>query len=483
MITFNDLGLDPVIVQSLEKMNITSPTEIQRESIPIALQGEDLLATAQTGTGKTLSFLIPVITKLLENPEFGALILTPTRELAVQVKTAAHNLLSRTRHLEVAALIGGEPMFRQMQQLRRNPRIIVGTPGRIQDHINRKSISLANTKVLVLDEIDRMLDMGFSEQLEKISKFLPVERQTLMFSATFPPAIEKASKKYLKQHKRVSVGSTTQASAQIKQEIIKTKPATKFDDLMLQLASRDGSKIIFVKTKIGASKLAEKLRFNKLTADAIHGDLRQRKRELVLRDFSKNKIDILVATDVAARGIDVKHVKHVINFDLPQCPEDYIHRIGRTGRAGAEGFAVSLISPEDNILWSRIQRLMNNEDVGDRSIQRRSPRSGGGGRRFGNGGGSSSAPRRSSSSRFGGGGEGSRSSFSERRSFGGGDRSSSSSEKRGFGEKRSYSDGGRPSGSSSAGKGFGARKGRAAPAGSSPSRQNTSSFSKRFSNR
>ncbi|HRE32128.1 MAG TPA: DEAD/DEAH box helicase, partial [Candidatus Berkiella sp.] len=244
--------------------------------------------------------------------------------------------------------------------LKRRPRIIIGTPGRIIDHLQRRTLNLQSVRYLVLDETDRMLDMGFSQDIETILGNLQDERQTLLFSATLPQAIVKLSKKYLAENaQRIAIGSTTEPSRQIKQETIQVSSGSKFTTLLTALEEREGSVIIFVKTKISADKLAEKLQEKDHAADAIHGDLNQRKRDRVIREFRNNKCRILVATDIAARGIDIPHIMHVINYDLPQCPEDYIHRIGRTGRAGMTGFALSFVSPDERHKWKAIHRLIH----------------------------------------------------------------------------------------------------------------------------
>jgi superfamily II DNA/RNA helicase len=359
MQTFSDVALPQALLTALVRMNFTTPTPIQAEAIPVALAGKDILGSAQTGTGKTGAFGIPLVARLLSQPTGGALVLTPTRELAVQVLEMLKNLLGARSPINTALLIGGEPMPRQFQQLRAKPRLVVGTPGRINDHLERGSLSLADASFLVLDETDRMLDMGFGVQLERIAKHLPTERQTLMFSATLPANIVKLSNKYLSDPVRIAVGSTTAPTARIKQEIIHTPETEKYTRLIVELERREGSIIVFVKTKWGAEKLAEKLNRQDHRADAIHGDLRQNKREKVIENFRNSKYRIMVATDIAARGLDIPHIAHVINYDLPQCPEDYIHRIGRTARAGAEGEAVNLITPQDGAKWRAIHRLMH----------------------------------------------------------------------------------------------------------------------------
>ncbi len=361
MTNFETLNLPADVLSALHAMNITTPTPIQAKSIPFALTGRDILASAQTGTGKTLAYVLPLITKLMNTPGSCALILVPTRELAVQVKDTVTQILGRSSLLKTAVLIGGEPMMKQFMQLRANPRIIIGTPGRINDHLNRNSLTLKATSFVVIDEADRMLDMGFGIQLDKIITYLPPQRQTVMFSATLLPSITKISEKYLKSPECIRENPTASAVSKIKQEIIHTSTADKFNYLLKELDQRDGSIIVFVKTKRGAENLADKLRRQTQEADAIHGDLRQRQRDQVIRNMRQNKSRILVATDVAARGIDIPQIRHVINYDLPHSPEDYIHRIGRTARAGMEGNALCLISPEDNRYWKAINRLLNPE--------------------------------------------------------------------------------------------------------------------------
>jgi len=357
--TFASFGLPPSLNDTLRNMGYSAPTPIQLEAIPPALEGKDILGSAQTGTGKTAAYAIPLIAKLLSNPRGSALILTPTRELATQVMSVLKKMLGNRSQIATALLIGGESMGPQFAQLRNRPRLVIGTPGRINDHLDRGSLMLNEASFLVLDETDRMLDMGFSVQLDKIAKFLPKVRQTLMFSATFPHNILKLSEKYLTTPVRIKIGESTAPAANIKHEVMHTSDANKYELLLKELGARQGSIIVFVKTKRGADRLAIRLNKQQLSADAIHGDLKQSKRDRVIAGFREKKHRILVATDVAARGLDIPHIEHVINFDMPHAPEDYIHRIGRTARAGAQGAALSLVSPEDSGRWRDIQRLMN----------------------------------------------------------------------------------------------------------------------------
>lgn len=359
MKTFEDFGLSADLNKSLQKMDYKAPTPIQTAAIPLAIKGHDILGSAQTGTGKTAAFSIPLVESLLRSSYGSALVLTPTRELAKQVLSVIHDLLGRDSGINTAFIIGGEQYARQMSQLRANPRIVVGTPGRINDHLERGSLKLDDTKFLVLDETDRMLDMGFGIQLDKIVAFLPKERQTLMFSATLPKGIVTLSSKYLNNPKRVSMGETNVIATNIKQEVIRIDQPKKYQELMVQLTEREGSIIVFVKTKHGADKMAKKLRQDGMTSEALHGDLRQSKRDKVMKNFRAKNFRVLIATDIAARGLDVPHIEHVINHDLPQVPEDYIHRMGRTARAGAQGSAVSFVAPQEARIWHAIECLLD----------------------------------------------------------------------------------------------------------------------------
>ncbi len=370
MQSFNELDLPQALADSIKAMGFDIPTPIQAQAIPHALQGLDMLGTAQTGTGKTGAYGIPLVAKILNNPNGTALVLLPTRELAAQVMQALHKFIGRSR-VQTALLIGGEGMFKQFKQLQSNPRIIVGTPGRINDHLNRGSLKIDRTDFLVLDEVDRMLDMGFGVQLEEIAKHLPEQRQTLMFSATLPANILKMSNRYLKSPVRISVGDTHAPAANVKQEHIKVSEGEKYPRLLAELETRTGSVIIFIKTKHAADRMADRLQDAGHTVDALHGDLRQNQRNAVVSAFRNQRFRILVATDVAARGLDIPHIEHVINFDLPQSPEDYIHRIGRTARAGAEGHALSFLSPADSLKWRAIQRLLNPDAPQERFVEER----------------------------------------------------------------------------------------------------------------
>ena len=356
---FSDLNIENKLKRSIELAEFRTPTPIQSQSIPISLEGKDVLGTAQTGTGKTLAFTIPMLNKLLKDKKAMALIICPTRELATQVMETVLKLNIREIGIGNALLIGGESMQKQLRQLKKGARIIVGTPGRINDHIERKSLNLSRVNYLVLDETDRMLDMGFTPQIEVILKFIPKDHQTLLFSATLPENILKISQKYLNNPERVSVGSLSTPIEKIKQETFQITADKKYHELINQLVERSGSILVFVKTKHGADKIVKRLKYDGHKADAIHGNLRQSKRDRVIRGFRNGNSRILIATDVAARGLDIPVIKHVINYDLPQVPEDYIHRIGRTGRAGKDGSALTFLTNNDRSMWRSIQKLID----------------------------------------------------------------------------------------------------------------------------
>ena len=359
MENFKSIKIENSLKNSLWKMNFIKPTKIQEMAIPLALEGKDILGTAQTGTGKTLAFSIPLINKLILDNSACALVICPTRELATQVLEAIRSIMSNKINIKTALLIGGESMQKQLKQLNDRSRITVGTPGRINDHLKRRSLNLSTTKYLVLDETDRMLDMGFTPQIDLILKFIPKNHQTLLFSATLPQNILKISERYLNDPERVTTGATSIPIAKIKQETLKVFKENKYDELVDQLLSRKGSILVFVKTKRNADKMSKRLKEEGHSVDAIHGDLRQSKRDRVINSFRKGFKRILIATDVAARGLDIPLIQHVINYDLPQVPEDYIHRIGRTARAGSEGSALTFLTSEDTLIWNSINRLIN----------------------------------------------------------------------------------------------------------------------------
>ena len=376
MENFSELNLPEALNHTLAHMQFDTPTPIQAQAIPAALKGQDVLGTAQTGTGKTGAFGIPAVAHVLGNEEGNVLVMTPTRELAVQVMQQLRAMLGKQSKIKTALLIGGEAIQRQLQQLKQKPRIVVGTPGRINDHLERRSLHLQYTNFLVLDETDRMLDMGFTVQIDRILESVTMKRQTLLFSATLPKNIEKMANRYMENPVRVAVGNQSMPAQNIDHEVLELRPVDKYDALLSQLEERKGSILVFMKTKHATEKMAIRLSREGHSADAIHGNLRQNKRDRVIAAFRAQKYRILVATDVAARGLDIPHIEHVINFDLPQNAEDYIHRIGRTARAGAKGSAMCFVTNSDRTMWRMIDRLLNPDAKRDGAHDReeRAPR-------------------------------------------------------------------------------------------------------------
>jgi ATP-dependent RNA helicase DeaD len=358
MKTFDELQLPAPLAKALKAMQFSTPTPIQAQGIPVALKGQDLIGCAQTGTGKTAAFSIPMITHLLNNPNKTALVLVPTRELAFQIRDVLNKMISGIGSLRIALLIGGTSMQTQMQILLKKPRIVVATPGRLMDHLARKTVALASIGVLVLDEADRMLDMGFAPQLDKIMQYVPKERQTLLFSATLPFNIEKMASKWLNNPARVTIAAPTQSPVTITHSVVQTTGAQKNNTLLDELNNRQGSILIFARTKFRTDRVTQYLEGYGHKVTRIHGDRTQGQRNSAIKGFRAGDFRILVATDIAARGLDISHIAHVINYDLPQVAEDYIHRIGRTGRAGAAGQAICLLTPEDRQQWRSISRLL-----------------------------------------------------------------------------------------------------------------------------
>jgi len=369
--SFETLGLSPALLRALAENNYTTPTPIQLEAIPLALAGHDLLGGAQTGTGKTAAFSLPLLQRLSkETPPNGprkprALILTPTRELAVQV---ADSIKTYGRHLRlnVTSIYGGAGMGPQVDHLRRGTDILVATPGRLIDHLERGSAKLDAIEILVLDEADRMLDMGFLPAIKRILNRVPKERQTLLFSATFEDAIKSLALEFMRDPKQVQVTAKNTIADTIVHRAHPVDGSRKRDLLIDILTKRHTDQVlVFGKTKHGCNRLAEQLETAGLKAVAIHGNKSQAQRQKALNLFKAGKARVLVATDVAARGLDIPNLPLVINHDLPMVAEDYIHRIGRTGRAGAQGEALSLVSPEEGGLLRQIQRMLKVDLVMD----------------------------------------------------------------------------------------------------------------------
>lgn len=371
-VRFEDFGLSPDILRALADQGYVHPTPIQAEAIPIVMQGRDVMGAAQTGTGKTAGFSLPIIQLLLAHASNSAsparhpvraLILTPTRELADQV---ADNVKAYSRHTQLRATVvfGGVDMAPQTAALRAGVEIVIATPGRLLDHVQQKTLNLSQTQILVMDEADRMLDMGFLPDLQRIINLLPKKRQNLMFSATFSTEIKKLASSFLNDPITIEVARSNATADKVTQIVYKVDEDAKRDAVVYLIRGRDLKQVlVFSNTKIGASRLSRQLEQEGVKASAIHGDKSQAERMAALEAFKNGTIDVLVATDVAARGLDIAELPCVINFDLPYNAEDYVHRIGRTGRAGASGDAISLYSDKDERLLVDIEKMIKHKFV------------------------------------------------------------------------------------------------------------------------
>ncbi len=348
---FAKLGLSKDVLSILKEAGFKTPSEIQEKTIPLALAGRDIIGGSATGSGKTLAFASPIIENLIPGQSIQSLILTPTRELAEQVATSIRHF-SRNKRLNISAIYGGVDIQRQIRDLRRTD-VVVGTPGRILDHIERRTIDLSNIKILVLDEVDRMFDMGFSRDVEKILHYCPRERQTMMFSATISSDIDYLAKKHTIDAVQVSAESHVDPS-KLTQVYYDVPTEKKFSLFVHLLKQTPGLSMIFCKTRRNVDFVVNNLNQVGINAQAIHGGLTQNNRTRALNDFQRNNTNILVCTDVAARGLDIKGITYVYNYNMPQVASDYIHRIGRTARAGKDGKVVNLLSGEDYILFRRI---------------------------------------------------------------------------------------------------------------------------------
>ncbi|HEY0561823.1 MAG TPA: DEAD/DEAH box helicase [Methylophilus sp.] len=366
-VNFDNLGLADSLLQAVKETGYTTPTPIQAKAIPLALQGLDLMAGAQTGTGKTAAFALPVLQKLLplassstspaKHP-IRALVLTPTRELAIQVEESV-KVYSKYTSLRSLVVYGGVDIKTQTPHLKTGVEILVATPGRLLDHVEQKTLSLSQVQILVLDEADRMLDMGFMPDLKRILALLPKQRQNMMFSATFSNEIKKLADDFLTNPTLIEVARSNASNENITQKAYSVSAANKQAFLVQLIKSENAQQVIvFTKTKITASRLSRALQKENISADAIHGDKSQKERIEALDAFKAGKTTILVATDVAARGLDISELPMVINYEIPSAPEDYVHRIGRTGRAGASGIAISLISEEEEKYFADIEKLI-----------------------------------------------------------------------------------------------------------------------------
>jgi ATP-dependent RNA helicase DeaD len=356
------MGLSKVMLASLAEAEYLEPTPIQAGLIPQALKGIDLMGQAQTGTGKTAAFCIPILERLearSQNPGVQALVLLPTRELAVQVRDECVKLASG-HDVRVVAVYGGKPIRQQVEHLRRGAEIVVGTPGRVIDLIGRGSLVLGGIRFVILDEADRMLDIGFRPDIEKILRRCPQARQTLLLSATIPPPVKRLAERYMRDPEMVDFSTKDLAVETIEQSYFTVDPERKFD-LLVKLLERENPRqaIVFCRTKRGTDKVCRRLSDKFKGVDTIHGDLQQSARDRVMRHFRDGKTKILVATDVVGRGIDVTTISHIINYDIPQFCDDYVHRVGRTGRMGREGIAFTFVSPEEGNELTRIEMRIN----------------------------------------------------------------------------------------------------------------------------
>jgi len=353
---FYGLGIAPSLLEALERLHLKTPTPIQSRAIPIAIEGSDLVGVAQTGTGKTMAFGIPMLQRLAHAKGQG-LVLLPTRELAAQVEESLRNLGAHAG-LRTAMLIGGAAIGPQIQALRRNPHIIIATPGRLIDHLEQKTIKLNAVSILVLDEADRMLDMGFMPQIRRILDVLPKTRQTMLFSATMPLEITRIAASYMRVPTRVEIAPSGTTAERVTQELFIVPRDEKSYLLLKLLETYRGPALVFVRTKYGAKRIAHNLKIRNVNAAEIHSNRSLSQRQEALAGFKSGKYRVLVATDIAARGIDVEGIELVLNYDLPSTAEDYVHRIGRTARAGQKGHAVSFAMPDEGREVRSIERLI-----------------------------------------------------------------------------------------------------------------------------
>jgi len=359
MQSFDELKITPLFKENLTRAQLTIPTPIQAGAIPVALEGKDVLGTAQTGTGKTIAFALPILEMLMKSKGQGieALVLVPTRELATQVMDSFARV-GKGSGISAVEIVGGYSEMRQLESVRRGARLAVATPGRLNDFLRTKSVTLQNVKILVLDEADRMVDMGFLPQMRSIMNAIPRERQTMCFSATMEPQVARLVHEYLKNPVRVAIGSTHKPAERVSLSAYLVKREQKTSLLIHLLKQEQGTALIFTRTKYGADKLSRKLQQAGIDATVIHGGRSQSQRTAALTAFKQGRHRVLVATDIAARGIHVHGIGHVINYDLPQVPEDFIHRVGRTGRVEASGVAISFVMPEDMSDMRAIERMV-----------------------------------------------------------------------------------------------------------------------------
>ncbi|MBI1833549.1 MAG: DEAD/DEAH box helicase [Candidatus Andersenbacteria bacterium] len=358
-VSFSDLGLSPKLLGVLSSLKFTIPTPIQLKAIPIAAAGKDVIGIAQTGTGKTLAFALPLLQQASLTKKQG-LIIVPTRELAAQV-AEQFNAIGKSFGLRQALLIGGGAMYHQIEQIKKRPHVIIGTPGRIIDHLEGKRLNLSSVGILVLDEADRMLDMGFAPQIKQILKHVPKQRQTMLFSATMPSEIVKIAQEHMKMPVRVEVARAGTIAERVNQELFIIERNDKLRLLDKLLNEYYGTVLVFSRTKYGAKKICRSVRHMGHSVAEIHSNLSLPQRRRSLEGFKSGKFRVLIATDIAARGIDVTDIEVVINFDLPDSPDDYVHRVGRTGRAGKTGHAITFITPDQRSKIRMIERLVRQQ--------------------------------------------------------------------------------------------------------------------------
>ena len=358
-ITFEQLGLSAEVLNAVRDAGSKNPTPIQGDAIPLVLKGRDVMGLAQTGTGKTAAFTLPIVNQLLGGPRrTRALVLTPTRELCVQVEESVHKY-ARHSQLSVASVYGGVPLEPQQKKLRAGVDIVVATPGRLIDHLERQNVVFDDLEVLVLDEADRMLDMGFAPQINRIVADIPKYRQTLLFSATMPPEVEALARKYLRKPVVVQVGRRSSAASTVSHAVYPV-PRERKSSLLARLLKEENldSVLVFTRTKHGADRVVRHLEREHIQATAMHADKTQPQRTKALQDFKDGRVRVLVATDIAQRGLDISGITHVVNYDVPQQAEDYVHRIGRTGRAAKEGDAFTFMAPDEIAMVKSIERVI-----------------------------------------------------------------------------------------------------------------------------
>lgn len=360
--TFFALGLTPARLKIIKKLNFTVPTEIQAEVIPQILHGKDIMASSPTGSGKTAAYALPLVDMLSKNDSARALIIAPTRELAQQIQTVIKQIMQDT-YMQTALVVGGKNMQGQLRKLKQKPQFVIATPGRLNDHIKRRTFGVENFAFVVWDEMDKMLELGFREQIQDIFERLPAKKQSMMFSATYPARVLKLAEKYLNNPVKIFAEDTNKPNKNITQKIIKiegNEKLKKLTEILQEQSQTDKQILVFLKTQRAANEISVYLKRRGFCVGAMHGGLKQKERDKTLLDFRNKEIQILIATDLAARGLDIPAIHCVINYELPQNPEEYIHRIGRSGRYKNKGISYTLIARSDRADWKKIREFLNN---------------------------------------------------------------------------------------------------------------------------